>query len=99
MDDVSIGLSVLAAALGAGILGYALAEVRAGRDRETLVRAIVRQIWSTPIPQSAALSSSRHACHQLRGAIATRVANLEGMARTDLAAIAEQEPAPEATHA
>lgn len=87
--------SVVSAILGGLCAGYTWAEVHAAKDRDTLVRAIVRQIWTTPIPQSAALSSSRHACTQLRGAIATRVANLEGMSRASVATIAKQEPVPE----
>lgn len=91
-DDTNVLLSVLAAAIGAWLLGYAWADVRAARDRDVLLRAIVRQIWTTPIPQSAALSSSRQACKELRGAIASRVANLEGASRETLTTIAKEEP-------
>jgi len=98
-DGTDTAMTAIAAIIAGMLIGFTWAEVAAAKDRALLVRAIVRQIWTTPIPQSAALSSSRHACTQLRGAIATRVANLEGMPRSSLATIACQEPMTEDAHA
>lgn len=78
-EQIDIPLSISAGVLAGWLFGTTFAQVRAAKDRDFLIKRVVRLIQFTALPRSAALASSQQACREFRGAIVDRVASLEGI--------------------